>query len=69
MNYSWLQLLGGIILLVLYLFFSAKTEMGTTLFMSQNSNRLSEVINFLQISGELAKAGQATVKQYSDIVS
>ncbi len=63
MNYDWLQLLGGIIFLVLYLFFSAKTEMGTKLFMSQNRHNLSEIINFLQISDKLATAGQPTVKQ------
>lgn len=67
MNYGWLQLLGGIILLVLYLFFSAKTEMGTKLFMNQNSDRLSEIINFLQISDKLVTAGQPTVKQFRAI--
>jgi protein tyrosine phosphatase (PTP) superfamily phosphohydrolase (DUF442 family) len=67
MNYGWLQLLGGIIFLVLYLFFSAKTEMGTKLFMSQNSDRLLEILNFLQISGKLATAGQPTVKQFRAI--
>lgn len=67
MNYGWLQLLGGIIFLVLYLFFSAKTEMGTKLFMSQNSDHLSEIINFLQISDKLATAGQPTIKQFRAI--
>ena len=67
MNYDWLQLLGGIILLVLYLFFSAKTEMGAKLFMSQNSDRLSEILNFLQISDKIATAGQPTVKQFRAI--
>jgi len=67
MNYSWLQFLGGIIFLVLYLFFSAKTEMGTKLFMSQNSDRVSEIINFLQISDKLATAGQPTIKQFRSI--
>lgn len=67
MNYDWLQLLGGIILLVLYLLFSAKTEMGTNLFMDQNSDRLLEILNFLQISDKLATAGQPTVKQFQAI--
>ena len=67
MNYGWLQLLAGIILLVLYLFLSAKTEMGTKLFMSQNSDRLSEILNFLPISDKLATAGQPTVKQFRAI--
>lgn len=47
MDNRWLQLLGGITFLILYLFFSAKTEMGTKLFMNQNSDRLAEIINFL----------------------
>lgn len=67
MNYGWLQLLGGIIFLVLYLFFSAKTEMGTKFFISQNSDRLSEILNFLQISEKLATAGQPTIKQFRAI--
>lgn len=67
MIYSWLQLLGGIILLIMYLFFSAKTEMGTKLFMSQNSDRLSEILNFLQISEKLATAGQPTVMEIRSI--
>lgn len=67
MDYSWLQLLVGIIFLVLYLLLSAKTEMGNKLFMSQNSDHLSEIINFLQISDKLATAGQPTVKQFRAI--
>ena len=67
MDNRWLQLLGGITFLILYLFFSAKTEMGTKLFMNQNSARLAEIINFLQISDKLATAGQPTVKQFRSI--
>ena len=67
MNYSWLQLLGGIILLVLYLLFSAKTEMGTKLFMNQNSDHLLKIINFLQISEKLATAGQPNIEQFRAI--
>lgn len=67
MDHGWLQLWGGITFLILYLIFSAKTEMGTKLFMNrfmnQNSDRLAEIINFLQISDKLATAGQPTVKQ------
>ncbi|BBC25251.1 beta-lactamase hydrolase-family protein [Pseudanabaena sp. ABRG5-3] len=67
MDNGWLQLLGGITLLILYLIFSAKTEMGTKLFMNrfmnQNGDRLAEIINFLQISDKLATAGQPTVEQ------
>ncbi|WP_258040702.1 protein tyrosine phosphatase family protein [Pseudanabaena sp. BC1403] len=67
MDNRWLQLLGGIAFLILYLFFSAKTEMGTKLFMNQNSDRLAEIINFLQISDKLATAGQPTIKQFRSI--
>ena len=64
MDNGWLQLLGGITFLILYLIFSAKTEMGTKLFMTKNSDRLSEILNFLQISEKLATAGQPTIKQF-----
>ena len=67
MDNRWLQLLGGITFLILYLYFSAKTEMGTKLFMNQNSDRLAEIINFLQISNNLATAGQPTIKQFRAI--
>ncbi len=67
MDNGWLQLLGGITFLILYLIFSAKTEMGTKLFMNrfmnQDSDRLAEITNFLQISDKLATAGQPTVQQ------
>ncbi|MBD2316571.1 protein tyrosine phosphatase family protein [Pseudanabaena sp. FACHB-1050] len=35
--------------------------------MSQNSDSLLEILNFLQISGKLATAGQPTVKQFRAI--
>lgn len=69
MDNGWLQLLGGITFLILYLFLSAKTEMGTNLFMNRNSDRLAEIINFLQISDKLATAGQPTVEQFREIAN
>jgi protein tyrosine phosphatase (PTP) superfamily phosphohydrolase (DUF442 family) len=67
MDNGWLQLLAGITFLILYLLFSAKTEMGTKLFMNrfmnQDSDLLAAIINFLQISDKLSTAGQPTVEQ------
>ena len=68
MDKNWLQLLEGIPFLILYLIFSAKTEMGTKLFMNlftnQSIDRLAEIINVLQISDKLATAGQPNIKQF-----
>ena len=67
MYINWIQLLLGIIFLILYLVFSAKTEMGTKLFMRQNQERLEGISNFLQISDNLATSGQPTVEQFQAI--
>ena len=67
MYINWIQFFLGIIILILYLIFSARTEMGTKLFMRQNQERLEEISNFLQISANLATSGQPTVEQFQAI--
>ena len=67
MYINWIQFLLGIIILILYLIFSARTEMGTKLFMRQNQERLEEISNFLQISANLATSGQPNVEQFQAI--
>ena len=67
MHINWIQFLLGIIFLIFYLIFSAKTEMGAKLFMRQNQERLEEISNFLQISDNLATSGQPTVEQFQAI--
>ena len=67
MYINWIQFFLGIIILILYLIFSARTEMGTKLFMRQNQERLEEISNFLQISANIATSGQPTVEQFQAI--
>ncbi len=67
MRNDWIQLLLGLTFLILYLFFSAKTEMGTKFFMPQNQNHLADILNFLQISDNLATSGQPTSTQFQEI--
>ncbi len=67
MRNDWIQILLGLTFLILYLFLSAKTEMGTKFFMTQNQNCLAEIFNFLQISDNLATSGQPTSVQFQSI--
>ena len=67
MNIDWMHMLLGITLLIIYLIFSAKTEMGTKLFVNSNSDRLQEIVNFLSISDQIATSGQPRIEQFAII--
>lgn len=71
MHSDWIQFLMGIAIFGSYLIFSAKTEMGTKLFIGLNRERLNtcleNITDFWLISDRIATSGQPTLAQFRAI--